>query len=114
MKQILLAMIIIGLLTSQGYCQNIQQLLGQTAQAYPESEVSKSSLIGGFSVWGLMGGMLFGTIGFVAFIYGKKNSEFKPMILGILLMGYPYFVRGSIALYLTGIVLTTVLFVFRE
>jgi hypothetical protein len=33
--------------------------------------------------------MLFGAIGFVAFIYGKKLGKIGPLVLGLLLMGYP-------------------------
>lgn len=35
----------------------------------------------------LIGGFVFGSIGFVAFIYGKRINIWKPMLLGIALMG---------------------------
>ncbi|MCA9406668.1 MAG: hypothetical protein KC684_09025 [Candidatus Omnitrophica bacterium] len=65
-------------------------------------------------MWGLIGGFIFSGIGFVAFIYGKKNTEYKPMMIGIALMVYPYFLRGTLALYLVGIGLTAILYFFRE
>jgi len=110
-----LLFIILGILiTSSGYCQDAQQLIGQVAQVYTGSDGSSSGLVGGFSMWGLIGGILFGSIGFGVFIYGKKNSEFRPMLIGIALMVYPYFLRGTIALYLVGISLTAALYFFRE
>ena len=46
--------------------------------------------------------MLFGSIGFVAFIYGKRMHVWKPMFLGLALMAYPYFVENDIALFAIG------------
>jgi hypothetical protein len=57
---------------------------------------------------------LFGAIGFVAFVYGKRQSEWKPMITGALLMAYPYFISDTIAIYLIGAVLTASLYFWRE
>lgn len=110
----LLTMSAIGLFASFGYAQDTQQLLGQVAQVYTGSNGGESGLIGGFSVWGLTGGILFSCIGFVAFMYGKKNTEFKLLIIGMLLMIYPYFLRGTIALYLVGIALTAGLYFCRD
>ena len=61
-----------------------------------------------------VGGLIFGSIGFIAFIYGKKMSEYRPMIIGILLMAYPYFISSNVLLYTIGIALTAALFIFRE
>jgi hypothetical protein len=35
-----------------------------------------------------------GSIGLVAFIYGKRQSRFPQMIVGLVLMVYPYFVSN--------------------
>jgi hypothetical protein len=51
----------------------------------------------------LIGGFVFGSIGFVAFIYGKRMNLWKPMLLGIALMVYPYFISDNIALFAVGI-----------
>jgi len=114
-----LLFIIFGiLLASSGYCQDQQELISQVAKLYAGIDSSSSEpstgLIGGFSIWGLCGGFLFSCIGFVAFVYGKKNTEFRPMLIGLTLMAYPYFLRGTIALYLVGIGLTAALYFFRE
>ena len=62
----------------------------------------------------LIGGLLFGSIGFVAFIYGKRMHAWKPMFLGIALMAYPYFVENDLLLFAIGAVGTATLFLFRE
>ena len=67
-----------------------------------------------FSSVNLIGGLLFGSIGFVAFIYGKRMHIWKPMFLGIVLMAYPYFVENEIALFVIGVIGTGALFLFRE
>jgi hypothetical protein len=67
-----------------------------------------------FSGANLVGGLLFGSIGFVAFVYGKRMHVWKPMLLGIALMAYPYFVENDIALFAIGAVGTAALFLFRD
>ena len=62
----------------------------------------------------LFGGLLFGTIGFVAFLYGKRQASLTPMIIGVVLMVYPYFVANTLALCAIGALLTAALFVFRD
>ena len=62
----------------------------------------------------IIGYILFGGIGFVAFSYGKKNALFRPMIIGLALMLYPYFVPGILGIYLIGFVLTAILYFWRE
>jgi hypothetical protein len=71
-------------------------------------------LMAGFSFGGLIAGLVFGGVGFVAFVYGKKNAELKPMVLGILLMVYPLFVRNTMVLCVAGVVLTAALFLWRD
>jgi hypothetical protein len=62
----------------------------------------------------LFGMILFGAIGFAAFVYGKKTMELKPVILGLLLMVYPYFFSQPLYVYGIGLVLTAALFVNRS
>lgn len=40
----------------------------------------------------LFASIVFGSIGFAAFIYGKKQSRLRLLVIGIALMIYPYFV----------------------
>jgi hypothetical protein len=67
-----------------------------------------------FSGANLIGGLIFGSIGFVAFVYGKRMHVWKPMFLGIALMAYPYFVENDIALFAIGAAGTATLFLFRD
>jgi hypothetical protein len=62
----------------------------------------------------LFGSLLFGIIGFAAFVYGKKSTLFVPMILGFILMVYPYFVSQTWLLYAIGSALTVGIILFRN
>ena len=66
-----------------------------------------------FSAANLIGGLVFGSIGFVAFIYGKRMNLWKPMLLGIALMVYPYFVNDDTTMIAVGVVGTAGLFFLR-
>ena len=57
--------------------------------------------------------VIFGSIGFAAFIYGKKQSSFKALVIGVVLMVYPYFVTNAIAVYAIGVALSLTLFFFN-
>lgn len=55
-----------------------------------------------------------GGIGFVLFIYGKKQQRWPQLIAGLLLMGYPYFATTVVSLIVVGIAICTALwFVVR-
>ncbi len=62
----------------------------------------------------IIGEMIFGAVGFVAFAYGKKQASFKTMVIGAALIAYPYFVMNIFALYAVGTALTAALFIFRD
>jgi hypothetical protein len=61
----------------------------------------------------LFASLLFGAIGLGALVYARKMSAFKPAILGVALMAYPYFVSDTLLLWGVGIALTIALFVFN-
>jgi hypothetical protein len=65
-------------------------------------------------MWNLIGGVLFGAVGFVAFVHGKRQMLPRVMALGALLMVYPYFVSNTAALYFIGAVLSLALFLWRD
>jgi hypothetical protein len=69
--------------------------------------------LGNFSPSNLFAGIIFGSIGLGAFVYGKKNVSWRPMAIGIILMAYPYFLSGTLFIYLIGIVLTAALYFWR-
>jgi hypothetical protein len=62
----------------------------------------------------LFGSFLFGAIGLAVFVYGKKLALWKPMVIGIALMAYPYFISRTWMMYLIGVALCGALFVFRD
>jgi hypothetical protein len=62
----------------------------------------------------LFASLLFGSVGFAVFMYGKKSMHWQPMIIGVALMVYPYFVENVLLLYAIGIALSISLFVFRD
>ena len=77
----------------------------------------------GFSCWGgvptisganLFAGLLFSSIGFVGFIFGKRLSLWKPMFIGIALMAYPYFIEDTLTLCAIGLAGTAALFWARN
>ena len=62
----------------------------------------------------LIGGFVFGSIGFVAFIYGKRMRLWKMMLCGMALMVYPYFVENMFLLFGIGGIGTAALFFLRD
>ena len=67
-----------------------------------------------FELHNLIAGFLFGSIGFVAFVYGKRQDAWTPMFLGMALMAFPYLVTSTVWIYVVGIALVAALFRFRE
>ena len=53
----------------------------------------------------LFWGLLFGSIGLAFFVYGKKQKAVVPLICGLALMIFPYFVSNTWLLVAIGIVL---------
>ena len=70
--------------------------------------------LGSFSPLNLFAGLIFGSIGFVAFIYGKKGALWRPMVIGAALIAYPYFFSTPLLIYPIGITLTVTLYFWRE
>ena len=62
----------------------------------------------------LVGGFLFSGIGLVVFTYGKGEASLRLMILGAVLMVYPYFVSDALMTYVVGSILTAGLFLPRD
>jgi hypothetical protein len=56
----------------------------------------------------LLWGLLFGSIGLGYFIYGKKQRAVVPLVCGVALMVFPYFVSNALLLVGIGIVLAAV------
>ena len=67
-----------------------------------------------FAGSGLIANLLFSSVGFVAFVYGKRMHVWKPMFIGLGLMVYTYFVESTLMLFGIGAVLTASLFILRD
>jgi hypothetical protein len=62
----------------------------------------------------LFGSLMFGAVGLGAFVYGKKTTNWKPMVIGVGLMAYPYLIASTALMYAIGVGLCASLYVFRE
>jgi len=61
----------------------------------------------------LLWGVLFSSVGLGFFFYGKKQRAPVPLVCGLALMIYPYFIPNVIALVVIGIVLSAIPYFFR-
>ena len=61
----------------------------------------------------LLWGLLFSSIGMGFFLYGRKQKRAIPLVCGIVLMVYPYFVPSTIWLVVIGVVLCAVPYFVR-
>ena len=53
----------------------------------------------------LLWGVLFGSVGLGFFMYGKKQKAVVPLVCGLALMIFPYFVSNTILLVAIGLAL---------
>jgi len=61
----------------------------------------------------LLWGLLFGSIGLGYLFYGRKQRAVVPLLCGLALMVFPYFVSSNILLVAIGVVLMAVPYFFR-
>ena len=57
--------------------------------------------------------IFFGAVGMGAFVHGKRSGLAKPMIIGVALMVYPYFVSETWVFFSIGALLCFLLYLFR-
>lgn len=60
-----------------------------------------------------MWGVLFGSIGLGFFVYGKQQGKAMPLISGIALMAFPYFVNNPYAVLGIGVALMALPYFLR-
>ncbi len=60
-------------------------------------------------VWGL----IFGSVGLGFFVYGKSQKMFLPILSGMALMVFPYFVTDIAVMILVGVALAALPFFIR-
>lgn len=61
----------------------------------------------------ILWGLLFGSIGLGFFVYGRRQRAIVPLVCGLALMLFPYFVTGTLSLVLVGILLMAVPYFVR-
>lgn len=61
----------------------------------------------------LLWGLLFGSIGFGFFLYGKRQKTVVPLITGIVLCVVPYFIANVYVLVGVGVILVAIPYFVR-
>lgn len=61
----------------------------------------------------LLWGLLFGSIGLGLFIYGKRQKAVVPLLCGLVLMVFPYFISNTILLVAIGVGLVALPYFLR-
>jgi hypothetical protein len=61
----------------------------------------------------LLWGVVFGSVGLAYFVYGKKQQRFVPLLCGIALMAFPYFISNTVLLVVIGLVLSAAPYFIR-
>lgn len=62
----------------------------------------------------LLWGVLFGAIGMGYFVYGRKQRAAVPLLCGLALMVFPYFVSNTVLIVLVGIGLSVIPYFLRR
>ncbi len=63
---------------------------------------------------GILGGLIFSSLGLIALKYGRSRGGPRAMVIGAALIVYPYFMPNTGALYVVGIGLVAAFFLFRD
>jgi hypothetical protein len=63
--------------------------------------------------WWIIWGVIFGAFGLGFFVYGKKQRAIVPLICGLALMVFPYFISNTILLVVVGAMLIAAPFVIQ-
>lgn len=67
-----------------------------------------------FSPYNLLAGFIFGTIGWGAYLFGRRLERWKPVTIGLALMIYPYFLTNRWLLWGTGVALLVTLWYHHD
>ena len=62
----------------------------------------------------LLWGVLFGAIGAGYMLYGRKQGAPVPLLCGLALAVYPYFVSNTVLLVMIGVVLALLPYFYRR
>jgi len=58
-------------------------------------------------------GLLFGSIGLGFFVYGRRQKTVVPLVCGVALMIFPYFVSNTVLLVMLGLALIAIPYFVR-
>jgi hypothetical protein len=61
----------------------------------------------------LLWGLLFSSVGFGFFLYGKKQRAVVPLVCGLILMVFPYFISNNVLLVAIGVALMAIPYFVR-
>lgn len=67
-----------------------------------------------FNVYNLLAGIIFGILGMGALSYGRKLELWKPQVIGLVLMGYSYFVSNVWLVWGIGVALLVTLWFHHD
>ena len=73
------------------------------------AEIDEAALSASTVFWGV----LFGSIGLGFFVYGRKQRAIVPLVCGLALMAFPYFVSGTPVLIAIGVALMAIPYFVR-
>ena len=73
-----------------------------------------TAAVGSMSAWNMVVSTIFSGVGFVALMYGKKQGRFNLMVLGGILMTYPYFITSTLLMFAIGAALTFAVFRLKD
>jgi hypothetical protein len=62
----------------------------------------------------LLAMLIFSVIGFIVFRAAKREAQPIRLVIGMVLMIYPYIISSGLWLWITGVLLTGSLFVIKE
>ena len=62
----------------------------------------------------LLFGLLFGSIGTIYMIYGKRQSSVIHIVVGAILLVYPYLFSNAILIFIMGAILTAIPFAHQR
>jgi hypothetical protein len=116
MKKILISCILLAAFAGFVIADGLDEALsGNTFSAASQNAVQGQAdkVIAGLSMWALIWGLIFNGVGVFAFLYGKKKQSVPFMIIGVLLIGYPYVVQNAVSIFIIGVVLSGALYFFR-
>lgn len=61
----------------------------------------------------LLWGLLFGSFGLGFFVYGRKQKAVVPLVCGLVLMVFPFFISNTVLLVAIGVMLIVVPYFVR-